>query len=406
MISIRVLVLATTFPRWKGDGTASFVFELSKRLAQQGSEIVVLAPHHGGSQLKEDMDGVEVHRFPYFYPRRYQRLCYEGGILPNLKRSHLAKLQVPSLALSELIYALTLVKRERIDLIHSHWIIPSGLVGAICKKVLRKPLVVTVHAGDVFPLVRKKYLRSVGRTVLNSCDVCTVNSNATGDAVRAVAGSTKRIEIIPMGVDLEVFSRHAIPLDQDSEAESGERTILFVGRIAEKKGINYLIEAMPTILRHIPEARLVIVGYGPERGRLEDLVGKLGLNDRVAFAGEVPNAELARYYHKAHLLVLPSIVDSRGDTEGLGIVILEAMACGVPVVASNVGGIPDIIEPNWNGLLSKPGNPQDIADKVVELLSDKRLRERLSQNALETVRVSFSWEAVAKKFSTLYHDFQ
>jgi len=406
VISIRVLVLTTTFPRWKGDGTASFVFELSKRLAQQGSEVIVLAPHHEGSQLKEDMDGVEIHRFPYFYPRRYQRLCYEGGILPNLERSHLAKLQVPSLALSELIYALALVKRERIDLIHSHWIIPSGLVGAICRKVLRKPLVVTVHAGDVFPLVRKKYLRSVGRIVLNSCDVCTVNSSATGDAVRVVAGSTKRIEIIPMGVDLEVFSKNAIPLDQDSEAEGGERIILFVGRLAEKKGINYLIEAMPTILHHIPEARLVIVGYGPERGRLEGLVGELGLHDKVAFAGEVPNAELVRYYQKAHLLVLPSIVDSRGDTEGLGIVILEAMACGVPVVASNVGGIPDIIEPNWNGFLSKPGNPPDIADKVVELLSDKRLRERLSQNAIETVRGSFSWEAVAEKFSTLYHDFQ
>ena len=132
MSKIKLLVLTTTFPRWPNDTTPEFVYELSRELTDGGFDVVVLAPHHPEAKLKEDMDGLRVHRFVYFWPKRLQRLCYEGGVLSSLKRSRLAKLQPPFLVLLELYNALRLCKKEKVDIIHSHWIIPSGLVGAVC----------------------------------------------------------------------------------------------------------------------------------------------------------------------------------------------------------------------------------------------------------------------------------
>ena len=135
-IQKKVLVLATTFPRWKNDTTPAFVYELSKQLRTGNMDVVVLAPHYHGAKKLEMMDGIKVYRFPYFWPAKYQKLVYDGGILPNIKRSHLAKIQVPLLVLSELYYTFKIIKKEKINVIHSHWIIPSGLIGAFCKNFL------------------------------------------------------------------------------------------------------------------------------------------------------------------------------------------------------------------------------------------------------------------------------
>src|SRR3989344_4666043 len=148
----KVLIIASTFPRWKNDAEPNFVYTLSSLLAKKGYEVIVLAPHYYGAKKFEIIGDLKVYRFPYFYPLRFQKLCYEGGILENLKKSFLAKIQIPSLLICEFFYTIKIIKKEKIDFIHAHWILPQGFIAAIVKNLYKIPFIATAHAGDVFPL--------------------------------------------------------------------------------------------------------------------------------------------------------------------------------------------------------------------------------------------------------------
>ena len=399
--NIRVLVLTTTFPRWEGDATPAFVYELSKRLQEDGFDIVVLAPHHEGAKRFEIVDGMKVYRFPYFYPVKYQRLVYEGGILPNLKRSNLAKIQVPLLVLSELFYAFKIIRKEKIDVVHSHWIIPSGLVGGIVRKIFGKPHITTAHAGDVFTIRNSKILSKIGSVVFRNSDKVTANSIYTKNVILSIENTIKKnVEIIPMGVDTSRFNPNKASDLRNSF--SAEYLVLSVGRLVDKKGIKYLIMAMENVVKEFPSAKLIIGGSGPEREKLEQLSEGLNLQENVIFVGYIKNSDLPTYYASSDIFVLPSIETKGGDTEGLGVVLLEAMACGTPVIGSDMGGITDIIKDERNGFLTRPKNPEDIAEKIIRLLSDGGSRQKFSEEGLKTVQEKFSWNIVTGKFVEVY----
>ncbi|MBI1936238.1 glycosyltransferase [Candidatus Woesearchaeota archaeon] len=394
-----VLVAATTFPRWPNDTEPGFVFELSRLLAKKGYNIIVLAPHYPGAKKFETTGGMQIYRFPYFWPLKYQKLCYEGGILENIKKNMLARVQVPFLLFFELLHIIEIIKREKIDIIHAHWLIPQGFLAAVIKKFCRIHYIATAHAGDIFPL-RKRLLKSVGAFSIKNADCMTANSTFTKNSVLGIYG--RDIEIIPMGVDLRSFS----PKNKDAKIREkygiNGSFILFVGRLAEKKGTEYLIRAIPMVLEKLPNSKLLIVGDGPEKERLENLTNELKLNRNVIFAGKVINQDLPKYYATADIFVGPSIVAKGGDTEGLGIVFLEAIASGTCVVGTNVGGIPDIIKNNETGLLVEEKNLEELAKAIVKLLKDKKLQQKLKKNAMNHIRKNYSWDIVAEKFSSLY----
>ena len=400
-IQKKVLVLATTFPRWQNDTTPAFVYELSKRLQENGLEIVVLAPHYPGVKKFEIMDEMKIYRFPYFWPAKYQKLAYDGGILPNIKRSHLAKIQVPLLILSELYYTFKIIRKEKIGVIHSHWIIPSGLIGGIARKIFKISHITTAHAGDVFTIRKSKILGIIGSFVLKNSDEITANSKYTKNVITAIEYELKcNVEIIPMGVDTSRFNPNKAS-DLRNVFEE-EYLILSVGRLVDKKGIKYLIMAMEDVIKVFPKAKLIIGGSGPEKEKLENLSASLGLKENVIFVGYIENSDLPKYYASSDIFVLPSIETKGGDTEGLGVVLLEAMACGTPVIGSNIGGITDIILNNETGFLTQPENPKDIAEKIIELLSNEKTRQRVSDNALKMITEKFSWDIVTKLFSNIY----
>ena len=397
----KVLILTTSFPRWQGDAVTPFVYELCERLSTKGHKIIILAPHDNGAKRKEVIGQLTIYRFRYFWPQRNQKLCYREGILPNLRRNPWLWIQVPLLFLSQLVNTVIIHRKEKIDIIHSHWVIPSGVTAWVCQKLLKKPFIVTVHGSDILPS-KMRSLKYLLKRVLNDSNACTVNSKATAGAVQDIT-RTEKLEVIPMGVDLNVF--HPVVrvsnLDRKKSDKVKEHLILGVGRLILLKGINYLIEAMPLVLESVPDARLIICGDGPERKNLEELISIMHVTQNVSFKGNIPHERLPDYYRDSAVFVLPSIVDN-GATEALGVVLLEAMACGTAIVGSNVGGIPDIIINGENGLLVEQKNAQDLAHKIIALLLNDELRYKLSKNGLETVRERFSWEAIGERFSKLY----
>lgn len=395
---LKILVLTTTFPRWQNDVVPPFVYHLSRRLQENGLEILVLAPHHPGAKKFEVMDGIKVYRFPYFIPSRYETLAYGPGVIPNFKRSILAKVQLPLLLFSELLYAMLLVRREKVDVINSHWLLPSGFVGIVCKSLLKTPNIVVVHGSDVNISKASGILSWLCSYVLEHSDRITVNSSYIKDTVISVNHRVAdKVKYLPMGVDAPVSPPQA---NNIKERYGAKHLVFSIGRLIDWKGMNYLVMAMGEVVKKVPGTKLIIGGSGTERKNLERIAAEMGLEDAVIFPGYIEKSALPGYYAAADVFVLPSI-NLNGQTEALGIVLLEAMASGTPVIGSNVGGIPDIIEDGYNGFLVPEKSPGDLADRIVKLLLDNGLAKRFSANGLATVNERFLWNDIGRELSRI-----
>jgi len=397
---LKVCILTSSFPRFAGDSAGIFIYHLASAMVKKEVEVEIICPHESGCPFFEDWEGIKINRFPYFYPLRYQNLAYGSGILENMNGFTRTKVQLPFFIISEIIHTLKILMISKPDLIHAHWSLPQGLTGIICKKILGVSCITTVHGSDVHGL-QSPMLKALNRVVIKNSNICTANSKTSAKMVSDIAGR-KDTQVVPMGVDTNLFSR-SIKVDviKKKYGIDGD-VLLFVGRLIRVKGVYYLIKALPEVLKQHPKTKLLIVGSGSEKGRLIQLCSELAIINRVVFINEVLQEDLIPLYSMANILVLPSIIDVTGETEGLGVVLLEAMACRVPVIGSDVGGIRDIIIDGETGLLSKQKNSDSLAEKIIQLLSDKQLRKKVIKNGFKLVKEKFTWEAISDGFLNIY----
>ena len=396
----RLLVVVSRYSMDRFD-PGDFVTELSELISKKGFKVSVLAPHNYNLKFSENINGIQVFRFPYFFPLKYQKLAYGPGILDNIKKSYLAKIQVPLFLLSELFFTMKIVKRDKIDIIHSHWLLPQGLIGAIIKKLYKIYHVATVHGSDVNMVKKNRFLRKIGSFIITNSNKITVNSTFTKNLILDIASrrNEEKIKIIPMGIDLDRFTQVS-DINLKKKYTDGN-LLLFVGRLIDWKGAKYLVKAMKDVVETFPKTKLLIVGSGPEKTKLKELIIELNLEDKVCFIGEIKNTEMPKYYSAADVFIIPSIVVD-GHTEGLGVVTLEAMACGTPVIGSHVGGIPDVIKDGYNGFLVPEKSHEELTKRIIRLLSDKELEKKFIRNGLKTVKEKFSWYIVSDKMISLF----
>ncbi len=218
--------------------------------------------------------------------------------------------------------------------------------------------------------------------------------------VRQVYSGTK-IQLIPMGVDLNNFSPKI-----KKEKESG-KIFIVVGRLIRCKGFDSAIKAMPRIISEFPNSKLLIVGLGPEEYRLKRIAQEEGLKlgEQVVFKGVLPHSELSLLYNTSDICLVPSVTDLKsGEREAQSLIVLEALASGLLVVASDSGGIKDVVEDSVTGLLTRENDYKDIAEKSIFLLRNKKLQDSLIKNGLRLVREKYSWIKIASKFENLYRD--
>lgn len=383
----RLLVLASTYPRWRDDPEPGFVHELCRRLVDR-FDVRVIAPHAAGAATREVMDGVEVHRFRYA-PMRLQTLVNDGGIGGNLKRSAWKWLLVPGFLMASFVATLQSMRRFRPDVVHAHWLIPQGLLAALGQSLLRgaPAFAVTSHGADLFTL-RGAVPTWFKRFVIRRAAWITVVSRAMLQAVQTLGAAPERTTVRSMGVDLSGrFVR-------DPGVVRATTEVLFVGRLVEKKGLRHLIDAMPAILRGEPDARLTVVGFGPEEAARRAQVEALGLHDRVVFVGAVPQDRLAMHYSRASVLVAPFVQADDGDQEGLGLVAIEALACGCPVILGDVGAVADVQAAMPTMVEVIRAGPETIAAAVLH-----RLRRGAASDPVDGLRDAFDWERVARDYA-------
>lgn len=391
---MKIGVITSAYPEFEDDPHGIFVHRLMKEIHEQGYDVKVLAPYTGG---KTDyiLDGIHVKRFHYFYPKRFQRLCGRFGMIDNVKEGILVKLQVLTFVFFNTVNSLR--NLHDVDFVHVHWLIPNGLGAIFLKKIYKIPYMSTVYGEEVY-LSKRYKMGFILRSLINSSIRSVAISRGTLKKCAEIGLKNETFKLIPFGVDTNFFK----PLNVNQDKNKFQ--ILTVGYLIERKGFEYLIKAMKHVLEKHENVKLKIVGSGPLEGKLKALIKDLKLERNVEILKNVSDKDLLILYNSSDIFVLPSVVDSQGNTEGLGVVLMEAMACKLPVIGSDVGGIPDIIQDGESGLLVPEKDVTGLSRSIITLLEDEDLMERIAIGGYDKVREKFSWEKVAEGYLKVYND--
>jgi glycosyltransferase involved in cell wall biosynthesis len=397
----RLLVLTSTWPRWPGDATTTFVRDLTVRLAALGWDPTVLAPHDPGASRREADGGVDVHRFRYLWPASAQTVCYGSGALANLRGRPLQLAKVPALVAAEQVVTMRAVRRLRPAVVHAHWLIPQGFVATMVPGRPSPPTVVTVHGGDVFAL-DVPGVRAAKRVALRRAAAVTVNSSATERAVLDLGADPDRLHRIPMGVDVDrpADPERVASIRADHRRDDGPLCVL-VGRVLAEKGVFDLVDAVAAARAEGRTITAAVVGEGKDRAAAEQRAARLGVADLISFVGWVDGADVPSWLASADVVVAPSRTSTEGWVEAQGLAIVEAMAAERPIVATRTGGIADAITDGETGVLVDEGDPGALAAAVLALHDEPRRAGGLAAAARRRAVEHYAADVTAGRMSAV-----
>ncbi len=397
---MKVLYIVTGFARSDRDVMTPWMIEIIRQLQRQGVEVVIYTSSWKGLG-DQVVFGIPVRRFRYFL-RPWELLSHEDSVPEQVRRNRLYALLIPFYLLFGIIGLRRVLRLERPDLIHAHWPFPLGLFGYFARRWSGKPLVTQFYGVELrWVRTKMKPLVPFLRWVAGTSDLVAAISSHTRNEVLAVRPGTA-VEIIPYGSPIPPAP--APPAEPPDPART--RRVLFVGRLVERKGVEYLLRALlePPLQDAPWPVELEIVGTGPSEAGLRELVRSLGLEGRARLTGRVPTVELQAAYDRCDVFVLPAIIDSKGDTEGLGVVLLEALNYYKPVVASGLGGIVDVVKDGQTGLLVPEKDPSALAAALRRVLEDEALARRLGAQGHRFARDYFDSGRIAARWKELYQE--
>jgi glycosyltransferase involved in cell wall biosynthesis len=396
---VKVLYLVTAYPRDPADVITPWLVETIRRLGERGVEVEVLAPSYRGL-ADQTVEGVRVHRFRYA-PRSWETLTHDQTAPDRIRERPYFLGLVPGYVAAGSLAAARLARSGGFDLLHAFWPLPHGLLGLAAKRASGVPLVSTFFGVELTWMESQlPFLGPVLKRIVRGSDAVTTISTYTAERLRRLVPDA-RSTVIPFGATVEAPAE--APPARDPVAEGRPFELLFVGRLVERKGVHVLLDALARIDAGRP-LLLRVVGDGPAREALRARAKSLGIGGRVVFEGFVPSDELAERFAGCDAFVLPAVVDAKGDTEGLGVVLLEAMVNAKPVIASAAGGIVDIVRDGRNGWLVPPGDVEALAGAVRACMDDPERRRRFGLAGREDVAAGFSWPAIVDRLAGLYHE--
>ncbi len=440
----KVLVIGSVYPRFHEDAEVPWLRTSIAHLKKAGLDIQVLAPAYKGLKSHE-IDGVKVNRFRYA-PAEWEMLTHEEGAPSKMASKPWLQLLAIPYIISGFFKCINICRKFRPDVIHAHWPFPHAYIALGAAKLFRIPLVLNFHGAELLLIRKKKWVKPLLKFAIGQAQAVFANSSFTAGKIKALRDVD--VEWSPYGTTLETKDErqetrdggslplapapcHPRPSSPCHPREGGDLPvasatpssgdtpqrpdphpvnskfkILFVGRHIERKGICYLIEAAKYLPRDQFEIRIVGVGDLTEQLKKQATAIAASNAAEIIFTGKLSPEALANEYKTANVFTLPAIVDSKGDTEGLGVVLIEAMELGLPVVASNVGGIPDVVVDGETGILVPEKDPKALAEAYKRLASDNELVKKLLAGAQKRIGECFNWDRIVERQIAVYEKVQ
>jgi glycosyltransferase involved in cell wall biosynthesis len=384
---MRILTITHNYPRWDGDRAGAFVALLASEIVALGHQVRVVAPHAPGAALRETQHEVEIVRARYG-PDALERVGYTGALRQPMRATLLAPLMLPPFIGRLWALAAQEARDFRPDVVHAHWWMPGGWIASR----IRVPYIVTCHGTDV-RLLDGSFWRARAAPVLHRASAVTTASEFLArDVARFFPEITSKTSVTWMPMNLEMFERGA------SLMKVSPPRILFAGNLIPSKGVDVLIKAVALLRDRGISCELRIIGAGPEESHLKALAAQRGLGAIVTWSPFVAQHDLPNELGQATVTVLVS----RGQSEGLGLVLAEALLAGSAVIGTAAGGIPEVVVDEQTGLIAKDGDASDLARQLERLLTDRALRERTIANGTERIRAQHAPVAAARRVAALY----
>ncbi|MEP7199979.1 MAG: glycosyltransferase, partial [Chloroflexota bacterium] len=409
---MRILTLTHNYPRFVGDFSGTFIKALSDALCAAGHDAIVLTPYDTAFAPLTPSgrgDGGEgrsprIITYRYIWPARLHQLGYMRTLEADVRLRGWAQWLAPFLFLFGTLAAWRIARRERPDIIHAHWVLPNGFIGALVSRWTGIPLVVSLPGSDVTMAGHNRIFNWLANFAWRTASLITTNSADLRDEAIRLGAPANKFDLIIYGVNKNDFTpsgegtrelRASLGLADD------DVVVLAVGRMVHKKGFDVLIRAMAHLHELHSHVKAVLVGDGDLIGQWQLLAQELSVADRVLFVGRVPHDEIARYYNMCDLLAMPSVTY---PADGLNVCVVDAMACGKPIVASRAAGNPLVVADGLNGLRVDENRPDQLAHAIARLADAPGLRAHMGAESRRRIEDEFDWTHLAQRYLDHFAD--
>lgn len=403
--AIHVAIVTHSYPRFEGDWRSNFIESLAMAYKEKGCKVTVIVPFSVDWQRNSsNSNGISLITYRYMPFSAWHTLGYGKSMKGDLKINPLHILLAPFMVVIGSLSVALLLRSEKVSFIHAHWAIPNTIISLIGRFFARsKVKILTSFPGsDVTVITKLGFLGRYLAALIGKSDYLSCNSSDLKEDLVSAGIPKNKIDYVIYGVNnssmkfddvsrTEIRGRYKISDDQI--------LLLLIGRFVPKKGFSTALKAMAIININYSNVRMMLIGSGVEDTNYRKIIHEQGTENTIIFIGEVSPRELKKYYSACDIFLMPS---ERFPSDGLNVVVVEAMSCARPLVVSDVGGNDLVVFNNENGFLHRAGDPVDLASKLQPILNDQSLRLIMGNKSRALVDERFNWNSIADYYLDRY----
>jgi glycosyltransferase involved in cell wall biosynthesis len=404
---MKICIVSHSYPFFAGDWRSNFIASLAEAYAGLGNELTVFTPLFSGERRRiDEADKVKIVEYRYMPFESWHLIGYGSSMKNDTKISKLTIILTPFFLIAGIIKLAGLLKREKYDFLHCHWAVPNALIAVGARWLANSDakILTSFPGSDVTVISNTGLLGKILARIVAKSDYMSCNSSDLKEVLVKGGIKSEKIDYVIYGVDDNKinFSAEKRKITRDNLAINDDTILLLmIGRFIPKKGFSTAFRALKYIVQRHKNIKLAVVGNGDLKNEYVEILKQDKTSGHVLFIGYITANELIDYYSACDIFLMPS---EKNPPDGLNTVVPEAMACGRPIVASNVGGNDLVVFDGVNGFLHSEGDYEGLAVLVSRLIEDVCLRLDMGRKSLELIQTKFNWKAIAEYYIDKYKE--